>query len=137
MPNLIKIPSGGGTPIELTFSDGHTEKVNGKLCTGSKVLDTTTMIPLVFSGVGSTIDYCKGLQAWITTSTKNYTVEDMWWGAVSSGHRNYGVGNVYLPVYLPNLEELKKVQSFHIRLSRDGTWTAEKSTNICFMWIEI
>ncbi len=56
MGQCILQNQGGGTPIELTFSDGHTEKVNGKLCTGSKVLDTTTMIPLVFSGVGSTID---------------------------------------------------------------------------------
>ena len=136
MSNFIKIPSGGGTPIELTFSDGHTEKVNGKLCTGSKVLDTTTMIPLVFSGVGSTIDYCKGLQAWITTSTKNYTVEDMWWGAVSSGHRGYSVGNVYLPSYLPSLDELKNVRSFRIKVSRDGEWGWERSTNTCLMWIE-
>lgn len=87
--------------------------------------------------IGSTIDYCKGLQSWIKTTYNTYYVEDFMWGAVASGHRNYGVGNVYLPVYLPNLEELKKVQSFHIRLSRDGTWTAEKSTNICLMWIEL
>ena len=133
---MCVVKFGGGTSIELTFSNGTKVKVNGKLVTGNQVLNSNTMIPLVMAGVSTSVDYCRAIQAFISTSTKNYTTLSMDWGAVASGGRGYSVPNIYLPSILPSLEELKKVKSYNVKVSRDGDWGRQRSTTNCLMWIE-